>query len=533
MGQKVSRGAALGTPYSRRSKLSVVSATSVSVPNKVGREDSNGNGSPGARAQPRPSVGIPMPRVKDSTIAVVMGGGQYDRLKPLTDHRALPATPVGGVYRLIDIPLSNCINSGVNKVFVLTQYRSASLNRHIVRTYKAGGLSMGSDGFIEVVASTQFPGSSSWSRGSADAVRQMTFLLDDTSRHRRVSDVLVLAADQMYRMDFEKLMEQHWQSNSDITVVCKPTQEKEADDMGLVRMDSFNRVKAFSEKPKGRDRALMTIDMADELPPSMADATKGAPYIGSLGIYVFKRKVLLDLLGRHPHMVDFGSHILPQAVKEGLKVSVSLFTGYWEDVGNSLLSFYRANLALALPSSSLDLRGQGARPLPIYTFPHTLPASMIHHSRLVDSFVGPGSSIGSATIIRSIIGPRSLIGEGVTISDSILMGANYYEDEHPLLRDNLTAPPCGLDDADFTGKYDFMIPLRADQSSPPPVGVGHNSVIEKAIIDKNVRIGAHCLLVNKGRVVEGSGSGLPPGVVIKEGLIVVTKDAIIPAGTVV
>lgn len=299
--------------------------------------------------------------------SIILGGGAGTQLFPLTSRTATPAVPVGGCYRLIDIPMSNCINSGINKIFILTQFNSASLNRHIYRTYHGNGINFG-DGFVEVLAATQTQGETgkNWFQGTADAVRQFIWLFED-ARNKEIENILILSGDQLYRMDYMDLVQNHIDRNSDITISCVPVGESRASDYGLMKIDSRGRVVHFSEKPEGQDLQAMRVD-TQILGLSKEDAMKN-PHIASMGVYVFKTEVLLKLLTQtYPRANDFGSEILPAAVKNQ-NIQAYLFRDYWEDIG-TLNSFFEANLALTKESPRFEFYDPKT---PFFTSPRFLP----------------------------------------------------------------------------------------------------------------------------------------------------------------
>ena len=425
-------------------------------------------------------------------LAIILGGGAGSRLYPLTKLRAKPAVPLGAKYRLIDIPISNCINSEIQRIYVLTQFNSASLNRHIARTYGMAGISQG---FVEVLAAQQTPESPSWFEGTADAVRKYLWLFAEWD----VDQYLILSGDHLYRMNYADFINRHRRTKADITLSVVPVDERRASDFGLMTIDKHGRVTSFSEKPKGEALKAMRVDTTVlGLPAEKATA---APYIASMGIYVFERQVLLDLLKAEPERTDFGKEILPASTKD-YNVQAYLFDDYWEDIG-TIEAFYNANLALTQqPSPPFSFYDEKA---PIYTRPRYLPPSKLLDCQVIESMVGEGCILKECTVKRSVIGVRSRIETGCVIDNALLMGSDYYES--PMER------------------------LKNLESGKVPLGVGVNTTIQKAIVDKNARIGRNVRIVNKDRVVEASREEL--GFVIQSGIVVVIKNATIPDGTII
>ncbi|KAG5561019.1 hypothetical protein RHGRI_004144 [Rhododendron griersonianum] len=395
------------------------------------------------------------PDASHSVLGVILGGGAGTRLYPLTKKRAKPAVPLGANYRLIDIPVSNCLNSNVTKIYVLTQFNSASLNRHLSRAYASNTGGYNNEGFVEVLAAQQSPENPNWFQGTADAVRQYLWLLEE----HNVLEFLILAGDHLYRMDYEKFILAHRETDADITVAALPMDEKRATAFGLMKIDDEGRIVEFAEKPQGEQLKAMKVDttilgLDDE-------RAKEMPYIASMGIYVFSKDVMLDLLReKFPGANDFGSEVIPGATSLGLRVQAYLYDGYWEDIG-TIEAFYHANLGITkkpVPDFSFYDRSS-----PIYTQPRYLPPSKMLDADVTDSVIGEGCVIENCKIHHSVVGLRSCISEGAIIEDTLLMGADYYET-----------------DAD-------KILLLAKGSLP--IGIGKNSHIKKAIIDKNARIG--------------------------------------------
>uniref|UniRef100_A0A368UH27 Glucose-1-phosphate adenylyltransferase n=1 Tax=Glycine max TaxID=3847 RepID=A0A368UH27_SOYBN len=426
------------------------------------------------------------PDASRSVLGIILGGGAGTRLYPLTKKRAKPAVPLGANYRLIDIPVSNCLNSNVSKIYVLTQFNSASLNRHLSRAYASNMGGYKNEGFVEVLAAQQSPENPNWFQGTADAVRQYLWLFEE----HNVLEFLVLAGDHLYRMDYEKFIQAHRETDADITVAALPMDEARATAFGLMKIDEEGRIIEFAEKPKGEQLKAMKVDttilgLDDE-------RAKEMPYIASMGIYVVSKNVMLDLLReKFPGANDFGS-----------EVQAYLYDGYWEDIG-TIEAFYNANLGITkkpVPDFSFYDRSS-----PIYTQPRYLPPSKMLDADVTDSVIGEGCVIKNCKIHHSVVGLRSCISEGAIIEDTLLMGADYYETEA---------------DKRF---------LAAKGSVP--IGIGRNSHIKRAIIDKNARIGENVKIINSDNVQEAARE--TDGYFIKSGIVTVIKDALIPSGTVI
>jgi glucose-1-phosphate adenylyltransferase len=431
--------------------------------------------------------------------SIILGGGPGVQLFPLTKRAATPAVPVGGCYRLIDIPMSNCINSGINKIFVLTQFNSASLNRHIARTYFGNGINFG-DGYVEVLAATQTPGEAgkNWFQGTADAVRQFTWVFED-AKNTNIENVIILAGDHLYRMDYMDLVQSHIDRNADITVSCAAVGDSRASDYGLVKVDSRGRIVQFSEKPKGADLKSMQADTS-LFGLSPQDAIR-SPYIASMGVYVFKTDVLLKLLKwRYPTSNDFGSEIIPASVKEH-NVQAFFFGDYWEDIG-TIKSFYDANMALTEESPMFKFYDPKT---PIFTSPGFLPPTKIDKCRIVDAIISHGCFLRECSVQHSIVGERSRLDYGVELQDTIMMGADYYQTESEIASELAE------------GKV--------------PIGIGRNSKIRNCIIDKNARIGKDVIIMNKDGVQEGDRP--EDGFYIRSGITIVMEKAVIEDGTVI
>ncbi|KAF0106856.1 MAG: glucose-1-phosphate adenylyltransferase [Anaerolineaceae bacterium] len=412
-----------------------------------------------------------MPAMND-ILALILGGGRGSRLHPLTKMRSKPAVPIAGKYRLIDIPISNCINSGIYRIDVLTQFNSHSLHRHISQTYNFDAFHLG---FVEILAAEQTPESADWYQGTADAVRKQLFQL----RASRAKHILVLAGDHLYRMDYAPMAEFHWQRGADITVAVQPVRREDASRFGLLKRASDGRITDFAEKPEDAATQQKFASRPDE----------ARPFLGSMGIYLFETGALIDLLTANPDFDDFGSDIIPHAIKN-YSVHGFDFDGYWADIG-TIRSFYETNLDLTAADPPFDFYD----PLhPIYTHARFLPGSAVEDSLLKDVLLAEGCRIQKAEISHSVIGVRSVIAAGTVIRDSVLMGADYYTSGQPDL---------------------------------PPIGIGPGCHIEGAIIDKNARIGAQVVIRPFPRGTELDRENW----VVQDGIVVIPKDAIIPSGT--
>jgi len=433
-----------------------------------------------------------------SVAAIILGGGAGSRLYPLTKTRSKPAVPIGGAYRLIDVPMSNCINSGINKVYILTQFNSASLNRHLAKTYNFGnGIVNGGNGFVEVLAATQTPSSTEWFQGTADAVRQYSWLYTDV-KNKDVVDIVILSGDHLYRMDYMKFVEHHRRTNADITIGCLPMDDSRASDFGLMKCDENCRIREFSEKPKGDALKAMAVDTT-LLGLSPAEA-KMKPYIASMGIYVFKKTSLNEFLNvKYKGYNDFGGEIIPFAARDGYNVQAYGFNDYWEDIG-TIKSFFEANLNLAQDPPKFEFYNADA---PIYTSPRYLPPAKVQNCHIKNAIISHGSSLSDCEVEDAIIGIRSVIGRGAKIEHAMIIGADYYESEEQ--------------------KKALMAAGKV------PIGVGENSIIKNTIVDKNARIGKNCTITNSKNV--DSLIDEENGVYIRDGIVTILSNATIPDGT--
>jgi len=411
----------------------------------------------------------------DDVLAIILGGGRGSRLFPLTQMRSKPAVPVAGKYRLIDIPISNCINSGILKIAVLTQYNSISLHRHISRTYNFDAFHTG---WVQIWAAEQTVSNMDWYQGTADAVRKQLFEIKAT----RCKYVLVLAGDHLYRMDYEKMMRLHLDRNADVTVAVRPIAMADAKRFGILKRNKSQRLTDFEEKPTDPDVLRRFISRDDP----------ERPLLGSTGIYLFNIDVLIDLLS-HSEYDDFGSHVIPAAIKSHQVLGFD-FDGYWEDIG-TIRSFYDTNLLLSMPDAPFNFIDPDR---PIYSHPRFLPGSTIENSIFENVLLAEGCCIVQAEIRHSIIGLRSQIRGGVVIRDSILMGNDYYENT-----------------------------CEEEDGGPVNMGIGAGCIIEGAIIDKNARIGRGTLIKPFARGTDIDGVGW----VVRDGIVVIPKNTTIRPGT--
>jgi glucose-1-phosphate adenylyltransferase len=424
--------------------------------------------------------------VNSEVLAIILGGGRGSRLFPLTQLRSKPAVPIGGKYRLIDIPISNCLHADIRRIFVLTQFNSASLNRHINQAYR---MDLFSQGFVEILAAEQTPESSAWFQGTADAVRQAArhFVRFDADYY------LILAGDHLYRMDYSELVDTHVDRRADITIAAKPVGADDASAMGIFRFDRGGRIVAFEEKPD----AARLGEIGQSIPKGALttghDPEK--PFVASMGVYVFSRDVLLDLLAANDAK-DFGREIIPAAL-DTYRVQSFLFKNYWADVG-TITSFYDANIMLGRPHSPFKFYDPHR---PIFTHARFLPGSLLHDCQVRESIVAEGCYLGHCQVEGSVVGIRSVIQQGATIQRSILLGADYYDS-------------------------DEAAPARGDA---PRLGIGRDVVLDRVIVDKNARVGDGSRLVNEAGVQHADGDGY----YIRDGIIVVPKDGVIKPGTVV
>ncbi len=422
--------------------------------------------------------------MKIKMISLILGGGAGTRLFPLTQDRSKPAVPIAGKYRLIDIPISNCLNSGVVRIFVLTQFNSASLNKHIKNTYH---FDLFSRGFVDILAAEQTLGNKSWFQGTADAVRQ-------TAIHMRNHDfdyVLILAGDQLYQMDFEKMAKYHVAQNAALTIATIPVDAHDATDFGIMKVNEYGFIERFVEKPGP--------DVLPDWKSSVSDSLRqqGKEYLASMGIYIFSRKAMLDLLEAYPDATDFGKEIIPSAIKSGYNVASYEYNGYWTDVG-SIPSYYEANLELTDDIPHFNLFDNDRI---VFTRPRLLAPAKVSGTRIVKSVVSEGSIIHADTIERTIVGVRARIGFGSVIKNSIILGNDFFETLEKIVL----------------------------QSHEIPMGIGSNCVIDRAIIDKNCHIGNDVRIIGHESLPDEQTANYS----IVEGIIVLRKGAFIPHGTVI
>ena len=422
--------------------------------------------------------------VNNEVLALILGGGQGSRLFPLTQHRSKPAVPIAGKYRLIDVPISNCLHADIRRIFVLTQFNSASLNRHVSQTYR---MDLFSHGFVEILAAEQTPDNSNWFQGTADAVRQAT-------RHLARYDAdyyLILAGDHLCRMNYDELIDAHVDRRADITIAAQPIAMDDASAMGIFRFDRSGQIVAFEEKP-ARAR-LEEIGQSIPAGATFAGHQPDKPFMASMGIYVFSRDVLFEVLARDASK-DFGREVIPRALGN-FRVQSHLFRGYWADVG-TVESFYNANIMITRPNAPFKFYDSHR---PIYTHPRFLPSARMSECTVRDVVIAEGSHLDRCTIEDSIIGIRAHVHAGTVIRRSVLLGADFYE-------------------------ADDEAPARGDN---PRLGIGRDVVLDRVIVDKNARIGDGVHLTNQ----EGRENFDGDGYYIRDGVIVVPKDGVIRAGT--
>lgn len=414
-------------------------------------------------------------------ISIILGGGQGSRLYPLTATRSKPAVPIAGKYRLVDIPISNCINSDIKRIFLLTQFNSASLNKHIKYTYN---FSLFSEAFVDVLAAEQTPSNKGWFQGTADAVRQ--------SLHHFVSYesdyVLILSGDQLYQLDFNEMIEAHEKSGAEISIATLPVNAKDAISFGILKANPQNFIDAFIEKP---DTSLLP-DWKSEVSPGMKE--QGKEYLASMGIYVFNKQLLIDLL-TDTNTVDFGKEIIPQSISKHKVLSYE-YDGYWTDIG-SIDSFFDANLDLTTDLPQFNLFDNNNQ---IYTRPRILPPTKVSGTKFINSIVAEGCIIGAESIENSIVGVRSRIGHGSVIKRCYIMGANRFENIKSI--------------------------EKSGAKGTPVVGIGNHCYLENCIIDKNARIGDN-VKISGGKHIQDTETD---SYVVKEGIVVIKNGAIISSG---
>lgn len=413
-------------------------------------------------------------------LSIIMGGGQGSRLYPLTKERSKPAVPLAGKYRLVDIPISNCINSGLRKIYLLTQFNSASLHRHISQSYQFDQFT---GGFVEILAAEQTPTDTSWYEGTADAVRKnvMHFKNNDFEH------ALILSGDQLYRLDFRELISQHVQTDADLTVATIPVDREAAKGFGIMHTDATGKITQFVEKPQ-EDSVLDSLTIPSESKKLLGIEESSELFLASMGIYLFKREILFDLLNNN--LTDFGKHIIPSAI-ETHNVYSSVYQGYWEDIG-TIKSFFEANLDLVSDYPKFDFFNENT---PIFTRPRFLPASKINEANIDHAIVSDGCIVNGANVNQCLLGVRSIIGKGSNLNRVIMMGADTFDSD--------------------------------SDSNDIPLGVGANCSIDNAIIDKNARIGDNCTISPQGKIPHTDGGNY----FIRDGIVIIPKGASIPHNT--
>ncbi|MEY3419863.1 MAG: hypothetical protein RIR48_143 [Bacteroidota bacterium] len=425
----------------------------------------------------------PSNNVMQKTICLILGGGAGTRLYPLTKDRSKPAVPIGGKYRLIDIPISNCLNAGLYRIFVLTQYNSASLNKHIKNSFHFDHFS---NGFVDILAAEQTSGNMDWFQGTADAVRQSVrnFAFYDFDY------ILILSGDQLYQMDIEDMLVSHVEQGADVTIATIPVVANDATSFGIMKVNSDNKIKSFIEKPKMELLPEWSSEVSDEL------KAINKIYLASMGIYVFSRAALRTLLNENPKAVDFGKELIPDSIKRGMNVVSYAYDGYWTDIGD-IRSFFEANIALADDIPEFNMFDNVNK---IFTRPRLLPPAKFTGVTFSKAIVAEGSIIQAKLIENSIIGIRSRIDDGTVIKNAYIMGHDYYE---------------SLEDLGTPGKI--------------PMGIGRNCYIENAIVDKHARIGDNVIIRGNDNLEDIETEHY----VIKKGIVVVNKNAVIPNGTII
>lgn len=419
----------------------------------------------------------------EKVISIILGGGQGSRLFPLTASRSKPAVPIAGKYRLVDIPISNCINSGLKRIFVLTQFNSASLNKHIKNTYH---FSVFTDAFVDILAAEQTPDNKGWYQGTADAVRQSLHHL----KQHEFEYVLILSGDQLYQMDFSEMVDRHIARNADITIATIPVNAKDATSFGILKANDDLEITSFIEKPAAALLKDWVSDTGEEM------QAQNRIHLASMGIYLFNRKILIDMLeGNLRH--DFGGEIIPQAI--GINKILSYqFEGYWTDIGN-IDSFFEANLGLTDDVPKFNLFDQS----PIYSRARMLPPSKVSGTILTNTIISDGCIIHAKELTRCVVGIRSRIGHNTTVSNCYIMGSDYYQ------------------------TIEEIEGLR--QSQKPLTGIGENCIIKNAILDKNCFIGNNVTITGGAHIKEGDYDTYTA----KDGIVVIKKNAVIPNGTVI
>jgi glucose-1-phosphate adenylyltransferase len=423
-----------------------------------------------------------------NVLSVIMGGGQGTRLFPLTKERAKPAVPLAGKYRIVDIPISNCINSGLRRIYVLTQFNSASLHKHISQSYKFDHFT---GGFVEILAAEQTYADTSWYQGTADAVRKNLIHF----MNHEWDYMLILSGDQLYRMDFRNIIHQHAETNADITVATIPVGRLEAGSLGIMQIDAERRITRFVEKPK-EPALLDSLKLLPEWYTPLGIDGQGELFLASMGIYVFNRDILRRLLENT--LTDFGKHILPQAI-QSLRVFSFVFQGYWEDIG-TIRAFFEANLDVTNELPRFNFFDMAA---PIFSRPRFLPGSKINGAQIDHAVISDGCILNRAVITHSIIGLRSIVGAGTVLNRVILLGSDYYESIESI--------------------------VEHEKAGRPPIGIGANCRIENTIVDKNARIGNNVTISPAGKPDKVDH----PNYYIRDGIVIIPKNGVIPHGMVI
>jgi len=423
--------------------------------------------------------------MSNAVISLILGGGSGTRLYPLTRRRSKPAVPVAGKYRLVDIPVSNCLNADMNRIFVLTQFNSASLNKHIKNTYS---FSHFSKAFVDILAAEQTPDNPTWYQGTADAVRQCLHHIENYEYEY----VLILSGDQLYQMDFREMLQHHIESQAEVSIATIPVSAKDASDFGILKTDDKGMITSFTEKPKQDVLGPWASPVSDEM------QGEGRVYLASMGIYIFSRQTLYNLLNDQASSTDFGKEIIPYAINADMKVISYQYTGYWTDIGN-ICSFWEANLELTDEIPKFNLFDESKT---IYTRARMLPPAKISGT-VKNTIISDGSIISDSYLERCVVGLRTRIGSGSRITNSYVMGSDYYQTLEDL--------------------------SKVEAKGHPPIGIGNNCEINKAIIDKNVSIGNN-VKINVGELLPDGDHEL---YAVKDGIVVLKNGVVIPDGYVI
>jgi len=427
-------------------------------------------------------------------LGVILGGGKGTRLYPLTKERCKPAVPFAGSYRLIDIPISNCINSGINRVFVMTQFNSTSLNRHIIQTYK---FDIFHNGFVDILATEQTYDSpaSGFTEGTADAVRRALRHFRSFRDSGDTNYVLILSGDQLYYMDFRQLLYNHFKNNAEITLGVIPVPEEDLSRFGILKINENCLITQFVEKPKSKDEVK-----GWNVPGKYASVCRnGREFLGSMGIYLFNIDTLYDILLTHPEMMDFGKEVIPYSIKNKYRVYAHIHTDYWEDIG-TIKSFHQANIELTKENGAFNLYKLSK---PFFSRPRFLPPAKVFNSKIDSSLISNGVIIEESSIKNSVVGVRSVIKKGAKIENSVIIGADFYESEKAIAENR--------------------------NKKIPDIGIGENTIIKDAIIDKNCRIGKNVKILNESGIINKEESNYA----IVDRIVIIPKNSIIPDGTVI